>query len=154
VCCAPCAVRCRRTGCRSTISDRSPTFSAADHALYARHALENPLVERYLRTQDGRSYRFSDVASADELHATELYREFYAPIGLEHQIAFTLPHTPQRVLGVALSRAHDDFSDAERDVLDAARPFLIQCYRNAIATPTCVGRPAVCRWETRSSRRC
>lgn len=109
-----------------------PAFPPEAHALYARHAFENPLVARYQRTQDGRAYRFSDVSSSEELHATALYREFYAPIGLEYQIAFTLPHAPDRLLAIALSRRDHDFSDHERELLDRARPFLIQTYRNAI----------------------
>jgi DNA-binding CsgD family transcriptional regulator len=89
-------------------------------------------VERYQRTQDGRPYRFSDVTTPTALHATALYREFYGPIGLEHQIAFTLPHEPDRLLALALSRKLRDFSDDERALLATARPFLIQAYRNAI----------------------
>jgi DNA-binding CsgD family transcriptional regulator len=76
--------------------------------------------------------RFSDVVSAAQLHALPLYTEVYAPMGVEHMIAFTLPHAPDRILGVALGRAADDFTDGERDLLDRARPFLIQGYRNAI----------------------
>jgi DNA-binding CsgD family transcriptional regulator len=108
-----------------------PEFPPDAHELYARYAYENPLVARYQRTQDGRPYRFSDVTSPDDLHATSLYREFYAPIGLEHQIAFTLPDAPHRILAVALSRRKTNFSDGERNLLQRARPFLIQTYRNA-----------------------
>jgi hypothetical protein len=49
-----------------------------------------------------------------------------------HQIAFTLPHGPHRTLGVVLSRATRDFTAAERDLLELARPFLIQAYSNAV----------------------
>ena len=109
-----------------------PPFPPEAHEIYARHAFDNPLVARYQQTQDGRPYRFSDVATSEELHATELYRRFYRPLGLEHQIAFTMPHGPNRLLALALSRRHADFTDDERDLLGQARPFLIQCYRNAI----------------------
>jgi DNA-binding CsgD family transcriptional regulator len=110
-----------------------PPFPPEAHALYARYAHQNPLLERYRQTNDGRAYRFSDVTTAEALHATDLYREFYAPLGLEYQIALTLPAPPGRVLALALSRAHEDFADPEREMLDRARPFLIQAYRNAIA---------------------
>jgi DNA-binding CsgD family transcriptional regulator len=110
-----------------------PPFPAEAHALYAKYAFENPLVARYLHTRDGRAYRFSDVGTSAELRETSLYREFYKPLGLEHQIAFTLAGAPDRVLALALSRRTVDFSDAERDLLNEARPFLIQCYRNALA---------------------
>jgi len=49
-----------------------------------------------------------------------------------HQIAFILPHGQHRSLGVALSLAARDFTAAERDLLELARPFLIQAYRNAV----------------------
>lgn len=113
-----------------------PAFAREDHELFAGLAHENPLIQRYLRTHDGRPYRFSDVVTTGELHALPLYREFYGPIGLEHQVAFNLPAAePGRLLGVALSRsdAAGDFSDAELALLARARPFLIQAYRNAIS---------------------
>jgi DNA-binding CsgD family transcriptional regulator len=109
-----------------------PPFPPEAHALFARHATENPLLRRYLSTRDGRAYRFSDVATATELHATPLYREFYAPLGLEYQVAFTLPHGSGRVLAVALSRRESDFTDEERDLLNRSRRFLIESYRNSI----------------------
>jgi DNA-binding CsgD family transcriptional regulator len=110
-----------------------PPFPADAHDAFARLAHENPLIGRFVRTLDGRAYRFSDVVTRAELHALRLYREFYGPIGLEHQVAFTLPHEHPRVLGVALSRRDRDFGDDEVALLDRARPFLIQAYRNAIA---------------------
>ena len=42
------------------------------------------------------------------------------------------PPTAIRPLGIALTRAKRDFTDAELAVVDRARPFLIQSYRNAI----------------------
>lgn len=58
----------------------------------------------------------------------------YRPIGLEHQIAFTLESDEDRMLAVVLHRRRRrrDFSDRDRDLLNAGRPFLIQSYRNAI----------------------
>lgn len=102
-------------------------------ARWTEHAHENPLLRSYMRTQDGRAMRFSDVVSQAELHSTALYREVYEPMGVEHQLAFTLPGGRQRVLAIALSRGRRDYSDEERDFVDRARPFLIQAYLNAIA---------------------
>lgn len=116
----------------STVVLIEPSFSREAHGLFARLAHENPLLVRFGQTGDGRAYRFSDVVTQDELHALALYREFYEPIGLEHQIAFTLRYAATRLLAVALSRRERDFSDAERDLLDSARPFLIDSYRAAI----------------------
>jgi DNA-binding CsgD family transcriptional regulator len=99
---------------------------------FARYARQNPLVDHYARTRDGRVFRFSDFITREQLHALELYKRVYRELRVEYQIAFTLPHDRDRILGVALSRERDDFSDHERGLLEAARPFLIQAYRNAI----------------------
>jgi DNA-binding CsgD family transcriptional regulator len=108
--------------------DASPELLEA----WVRNAHENPILQHYQRTLDGRAMRFSDVCSTERLHGLALYREVYAPMGVEHQMAFTLPAGPRRVLAIALSRRESDYSDAERDLADRARPFLIQAYLNAI----------------------
>jgi DNA-binding CsgD family transcriptional regulator len=100
---------------------------------FAELARTNPLVKRFDETRDGRAYRFSDVVSRTELHELEIYQRVYGVIGVEHQIAFTLESgEDHRILAIHLSRRKRDFSDRERDLVNAARPFLIQAYRNAI----------------------
>lgn len=115
-----------------TISIVEPPLEQRWHEVWAQYGAQNPLVARIERTRDGRVFRFSDVVTPAELHALELYREFFGPIGLEHQIAFTLPSPSQLIIGVALSRCDRDFSDDERDLLELARPHLIQAYNNAM----------------------
>jgi DNA-binding CsgD family transcriptional regulator len=110
-----------------------PDLPPEQLAVFAELGHENPLYQRYVATGDGRAYRFSDVATREELEATRLYQEFYAPIAVHHQMAFTLPSGADRVIAVALSRSHRNFSNAERAFVDRARPFLIQAYRNALA---------------------
>jgi DNA-binding NarL/FixJ family response regulator len=100
---------------------------------FAQLAHENPLYQHWVRTRDGRAYRFSDVTTREALEATRLYREVYAPLGVNHQIALSLPSQRDRILALVLSREDRDFSDAERDLLNQARPFMIQVYRNAVA---------------------
>jgi DNA-binding CsgD family transcriptional regulator len=116
-----------------TISLAEPEIPAELHVAFARYALQNPLVEYYLRTMDGRAMRFSDLLTRRELHRLDLYREVYRPLGVEYQIAFTLPSASRQVLGIALSRSKRDFTATERDLLNLARPYLIQAYRNALA---------------------
>ncbi len=111
-----------------------PALPAASHEVFGRLMHQNPLVARMTSgPRPGAPLRLSDVVSREEFRALEIYRELYGPLGLEHQIAFTLPQGPPRLLGVALSRRDRDFSEAERDLLGRARPFLIQGYRNAVA---------------------
>jgi ATP/maltotriose-dependent transcriptional regulator MalT len=48
-------------------------------------------------------------------------------------IAFTLSTSPNRLLAVALSRTRRNYTNRERELLNRARPLLIQALRNAIA---------------------
>lgn len=114
------------------ISVVSPEMPERLYRLFGQFAFQNPLIRRYMKTLDGRPYRFSDVTTPEELHALELYQQVYAPIGSEHQMAFTLPATPGRVIAIAISRADPDYTDEECEVIGRARPYLIQAWRNAI----------------------
>ncbi|MGA7704701.1 MAG: LuxR C-terminal-related transcriptional regulator [Solirubrobacteraceae bacterium] len=116
-----------------TVSIAEPEVPPEMHVAFARYGAQNPIVEYYLKTRDGRAMRFSDLITRRELHRLALYREVYKPLGVEYQIAFTLPSSRQRILGIALSRAKRDFTAVERDLLNLTRPYLIQVYRNALA---------------------
>jgi len=100
------------------------------YAVWERHALENPIVQYYNRTRDGRAYRFSALVPLEQLRRRSLYREFYAHFSLDYQVAVGLASPPRLTIGIALSRSGSDFSQRDRDVLDLARPHLIQAYRN------------------------
>jgi DNA-binding CsgD family transcriptional regulator len=116
-----------------TRSLTEPPLPAQFHEAFARYAFQNPLVAYYLESRDGRATRFSDLLTRRQLHRLDLYREVYEPLGVEYQIAFCLPSSAERILGVALSRGKRDFSSGERDLLNLARPYLIQAYRNAVS---------------------
>jgi DNA-binding CsgD family transcriptional regulator len=116
-----------------TISLTDRPLPQEAHETFARYGMQNPLARHYLETGSGRATRFSDVITRGELHRLELYRQVYQPLGVEYQIAFMLPSAAHRVLGVTLSRTARDFTATERDLLNLARPYLIQVYRNAIS---------------------
>lgn len=111
--------------------------------LWDRYALQNPIVAFYQRTHDGRAYRFSDFLTRAEYHALELYQHVYGPLGVEYQVAIAMPSPPDLTIGIALSRKRGDFSQRDRDVLDLARPHLIQAWRNAQRRGPAAERPAV-----------
>jgi DNA-binding CsgD family transcriptional regulator len=92
---------------------------------------ENPLVQRFERTRDGRPYRISDMIDQPTFHGLTLYQEFYRQIGVEWQVAFTLPARAPLIVGIALTRTHNDFTDREVQLLALARPHLMHAYRNA-----------------------
>ncbi len=108
----------------------SPDLPPWAYEAWAAHAHQNPLVRNYQRTRDGRAYRFSDVIDREELHALPLYRELYGPLGVEHQIAVAMAAPPTLIIGLVLSRGGRDFTERHREILNLARPHLIQAYRN------------------------
>jgi DNA-binding CsgD family transcriptional regulator len=92
---------------------------------------EHPLIEHYATARDGHAVRLSDFLSTSQFHRLGLYAEFFAQLSVEHQIAFVLPAPETMIVGVSLNRISRDFDDAERTLLDLARPHLIQSYRQA-----------------------
>jgi DNA-binding CsgD family transcriptional regulator len=94
-------------------------------------AHENPLIARFQRTGDGRPYRISDVMDQETFRGLALYKQVYRLIGVECQVAFTLPSTPILIVGLVLCREREDFTNRETQLLALARPHLIQAYRNA-----------------------
>lgn len=108
-----------------------PDLPAWATPAWERYAPENPLLQRYLRTRDGRAIRFSDVAPARELRRLPIFEHFYLPLGISHQVAFVLPSTPELTIAVVLSRGGRDFGGRDLKVLELARPHLIQAYRAA-----------------------
>jgi DNA-binding CsgD family transcriptional regulator len=98
---------------------------------FAELAGENPVLSHMRRTRDGRPYRISDFLSRDEYRRLPLYTEFYRHVGVEYQVALSLPSRPPVVIGLAMMRSESDFTDSEVQLLGAARPHLIQAYRNA-----------------------
>ncbi len=97
---------------------------------WARYGHQNPLVQHHLATRDPRAHRLSDVIAMSEFRERELYHEVFVPLGVEHQLAVTLPAPPRLLIGLVFADA-DDFTDTQRQLLDLARPHLIQAHANA-----------------------
>ena len=100
-------------------------------ALLARVGPSSPIVIRYARTRDGRAYKLSDFLTRDELHETPLWQEALGPLGVEYQMAFTLPSQPSVLVGITLNDGDRDFGERDRTLLNLARPQLVQAHRNA-----------------------
>lgn len=92
---------------------------------------QNPCLMYAVRSGDGSPHRISDFLSSEELHELELYKCVYRPLGIEYQVALSLPAPAPLVLGLALNREARDFTDDEVRALDTLRPHLVQAYRSA-----------------------
>jgi len=130
------AVPCDRVGYNEITPDESfaitvPEFDQSLMPIFGALVYENPLIERFERTHDGRPYRISDMVDQETFHSLALYKDFYRQIGVEWQVAFTLPARAPLIVGIALTRTHEDFTQREVQLLALARPHLMQAYRNA-----------------------
>jgi DNA-binding CsgD family transcriptional regulator len=99
---------------------------------FLRLAAQNPLIAHYVRTGETRPMKISDLMSRRAFRATELYRVVYGPMGVEYQMAVTLPAEPGAVLGIALNRDRRDFSERDRQMLALLRPHLAQLRHDAV----------------------
>lgn len=98
---------------------------------FVRLAGEHPLIAHYQRTGDPRPMKISDVMGRREFRRTELYRTVYGPMGVEYQMAVTLPAAPGAIVGIALNRDRRDFGERDRAMLALLRPHLAQMRRDA-----------------------
>jgi DNA-binding CsgD family transcriptional regulator len=112
------------------------TFPDADQ-LFQQLVPEHPLLRHFLATGDMAARRISDVASDRQFRALALYRDFYRPHGVDHQLVVSVPAPDGGMISVALNRQRRDFSDPQRELIDLLRPHL----RQAAAITTLLGQP-------------
>jgi DNA-binding CsgD family transcriptional regulator len=109
---------------------------------FTRHMHEHPLISHYIRTEDNRVLKISDFVNRSEFHNLGIYQEFFRPVGIEYQMAVTLPAKTPGVLGITVSRSSADFTERERLLLSVVRPHLVQAHENASVMSTVLGRLA------------
>jgi hypothetical protein len=80
-----------------------------------RRILEQPGVDHYRRTRDGRALRIPDFLTKGRCHQLGLYNEFYRRMGLKHEIITFLPSPPPFLVAITLNRdGRKDFSELKR----------------------------------------
>ena len=100
---------------------------------FGRFSDQHPIIAHISATGDLTPTAISDLVSEAEFHVTDLYREFFRPLGIEDQIAFGLPSSPRMVLGVSVNRPYRGFSEEERALLALLAPHLGNAYLAARA---------------------
>lgn len=100
--------------------------------LFATFIHQNPLVGAAVRSGTDEVRKFSDFITARQLHRLDLYDHVYSRLEVEHQIALTLVSRSHQLIGLALNRRSQDFSERDRSVLEAVQPFVVHAYDNAL----------------------
>lgn len=125
--------------------------------LFQQHLPEHPLLRHYQATGDLAARRVSDVASDRHFRSLGLYRDFYRPARVDHQLIVSVPAPHDGMISVVLNRHRRDFSDQQREVIDLLRPHLRQAAAIAALLSQPVpdtprgtgGRPLLTRRQTR-----
>lgn len=108
----------------TTIPSHWQTRLDAYRTVLERFAFQHPLVDHHVGTGSPSAFRLSDVADA-AWPTSDLYRGYYAPLGLRHQLILAVP-SPSEVMNIlALSRLASDFDERDVAVIDAVRPVLV-----------------------------
>jgi DNA-binding CsgD family transcriptional regulator len=106
-------------------------FSPDSIAAFAAHMRENPLITHRQSTADASPMMISDFLSQERFHHLGVYTEFYRQVPVEHQIAFGLPPSGGRVIGIALNRGRGDFTEDDRGLLEVLRAPLVRATSRA-----------------------
>jgi DNA-binding CsgD family transcriptional regulator len=89
-------------------------------AAFEAHLPEHPLLIHYRANGVREPAKISDFLSQQRFHRLGLYSEFFRHFPVEYQIAFNLTDTADgRLTAIALNRAGSDFSEDDRDLLNA-----------------------------------
>jgi DNA-binding CsgD family transcriptional regulator len=98
-------------------------FGSIDRAalvVFEAHLHEHPLLIHHRASSAGEPAKISDFITQQRFHQLGIYSEFFRHIPVEYQIAFNLPDTADgRFTAIALNRAGKDFSEDDRDLLNA-----------------------------------
>ena len=97
--------------------------------LFAELMLQNPLVRHFDETEDTRAMMWSDFATLDQIRRTELHQQMFGPLGVDSQMALVLPTPPGIIVGFAVNRGAEGFTERDRAVMNTLRPHLAHYYR-------------------------
>ncbi len=92
---------------------------------------EHPMIRYYSESGDGSAKKISDFWSRERYHASQLYELVYRPLNVEYQMSIVLPTLHPIVVGIAASRSGDDFSERDRALMNAVRPYFVQAWYSA-----------------------
>ena len=73
----------------------------------------------------------SDFLTRHQLHATDLYNEFFRHVGVEHQLGIYTERVHGFRIGISFNAESKDFSARDRATLTNLAPHITQAYKNA-----------------------
>jgi DNA-binding CsgD family transcriptional regulator len=96
----------------------APARTVLDDEAFLAHFGEHPLISHARSSAKPEAIQIADFLDRRSFHRLGLYQEFFRPAGIEHQLALSIPAGGGTVIGIALNRESDRFSERERTLLD------------------------------------
>ena len=107
------------------------TQAASLLPVFQQHVGEHPVCTHWRQSgQYAGALSWSDLASPADIERLSLYREFYRPIGIQHQLMVALESRPSHLIYLALNRSRTPFSEQDRQFLGALQPHALQALRH------------------------
>jgi DNA-binding NarL/FixJ family response regulator len=97
--------------------------------VFEAHMHQNPLLAALQSQGSLPASTWDDVDLDGSFRATELFRRFYLPLGIESQLVAAATDADGTVVAVAVNRGREGFGAAERQTLDAALPLALLARR-------------------------
>lgn len=98
--------------------------------VFQRHVNHHPVCNYWRHSgKHVGAFSWADVASQSEFESLALYKEFYGPIGVHHQLMVALEVRPSHLIYFALNRNRGPFTEEERQLLTGLQPHVSQALR-------------------------
>lgn len=105
-------------------------FANLDHRTVARlHRKDHPLLFHYAKRRDPRAWSLHDFVTQAEFRQSDLYRDLYRPLGIEHQMLMLIPHPDRSPRVIALNRKDRPFEEWERANLERFWQHIVLAFR-------------------------
>jgi DNA-binding CsgD family transcriptional regulator len=93
---------------------------------------ESPFGSYYLATQDASWKLASDFLPTEDYHETQWYLRYLKPVGINYQISGILAVIEGTAHLLTINRTHANFTEPERELLNALHPHLVTSHVNAL----------------------
>jgi DNA-binding CsgD family transcriptional regulator len=93
---------------------------------------QHPTVRYVERTGDTSARKISDFVSVRELHALEIYTDFFRPLAVEDLLAVLVRADPV-IVGIACTRGRRTWAERDRELLNVLKPHLASAYAAVVA---------------------
>lgn len=111
------------------VPEPEPSWWTAAQAVFEAHAHEHPILRHAEATGETRAITWDEVTDVDVFRRTELFRRFYAPLGIDSQLIALLPGPEGVRVGIGVNRGPEGFDDRDRTLLDVLRARAASAYR-------------------------